>query len=74
MHAEPEIFQIELREVVAIDGIRIEIVFLEAATLLRAALLIFAPEKTHCVESARHNDRSDHIDGKLALQGFNHTG
>src|ERR1700719_1808439 len=73
MHSESEIFQTEFAKVFARDRERVEIVLFEISPKLPSPFLVFSPEKTSREKEQRDNNRSDHIDAKLALEGFNHT-
>src|SRR5205823_43060 len=67
MHAEPEVVEAELREVVAVDGVRIKVVLLEAAAET-AAFFVFSPEKSDAQEEGGGDDGSDHVHGDVAAQ------
>ena len=71
MHAEPEIVQIELAEVFAVNRKRIEVVLLELATVL-ASFLVFPPEKTGGEQDERGDDRRDDINRNVAAESFDH--
>ena len=73
MHPQPEIFQAELAEVFPSDDKRIEVILFEISPKLALTLLVFAPHKANDEEKCRHDDRRDHVDPKLALQGINHN-
>src|SRR5947207_10227992 len=72
MHSQPEIFQAELTEVLPSYGKRIKVVLFEISPKLALPLLVFAPHKADDEEKCRHDDRRNHVDPKLALQGVNH--
>src|SRR4051812_45936306 len=67
MHPEPKVLEAKLGEVVAIDRVRIEIVFLQAATIA-PALLVFSPGKTNGEEKHGGDDRGDDVDRKIAAK------
>jgi len=73
MHPQPEIFQAELAKVFPTDGKRIKVVLFEISPKLALPLLVFAPRKADDEKKCLHDDRRDHVDPKLALQGINHN-
>ena len=72
MHAKPKIVQVELAEVLARDGERIKIVFLQVAAEFAAALLVFSPNETGAKQNSRRNGRSNDVDPKLGLESADH--
>ena len=73
MHPEPKIFQAELAKVLAANGERIEVVFLEVSPEFPAALLVFSPDETGGQKNQRGDDGGDDVDTDLALQSVNHS-
>ena len=67
MHPEAKIFETKFRKVVAIDRVRIKVVFLQPATEA-PALLVFAPEKTDREKERGGDDRSDDVDRQIAAK------
>src|SRR5262245_15273122 len=61
MHSEPEVLEAEFGKIVAIDGVRIKVVFLE---FFSEALpfLVFSPEEAGREQEGRGDDGGDHID------------
>lgn len=55
MHPEPEIVQVKLGEIVAVDGVRVKVVLLEPATEF-SALLVLTPGVTGREENDRRDD------------------
>src|SRR5207247_1732084 len=52
---------------------RIEVVLIEVPPKLAAAFLVFSPGKTCGEKEERDDDRCDHVNAELALQGFDHS-
>ena len=72
MHAQPEVFQTELAEILASDCEWIEVVLFQISTEFLAAFLVFAPQKPCYQKGQRHDDRGDDVDTEFALQSFYH--
>src|SRR6266404_9275754 len=72
MHSQPEIFRTELAKILATDCERIEIVLLKISSKFAPALLVFSPKESGNQKQQRDNNRCDHIDAELALQGIYH--
>src|SRR5207244_7632141 len=73
MHAQPKIFQAELAKVLAANGERIEVVFLEVSPEFPAARLVFSPDETGGQKNQRGDDGGDDVDTDLALQSVHHS-
>ena len=67
MHPEPEIVQVKLGEVVAVDTVRVKVVLLEAATEF-PALLVFAPGVTGREENGRGDDGRDDVQDDIGAE------
>src|SRR5438045_6370256 len=61
MHAEPEILEIELGKIVAVNRKRVEVVLFEIPTIL-ASLLVFPPDKSGDQKDERRDNRRDDVD------------
>src|SRR5438552_6537776 len=73
MHAQSKIFQTELAKIFAGDHERIKIVFFQVSAKLAALYLVLTPEKSCHEKERRHDDRSNDVGAKLALERFDHT-
>jgi len=60
MHPEPEIVQVKLGEIVAVDAVWIKVVLLEATTEF-PALFVLAPGVTGREENGRRDDGRDDV-------------
>src|SRR2546421_11440766 len=70
MHAEPEILEIELGEVVPVDRVRVEVVLLQIPAEA-PPLLVFSPKKSGDEQDNGGDDRRDDVDGNVtALDHF----
>ena len=67
MHPESEVIEIELRKIVAIDRIRIEVVFLQPASKA-APFLVFAPEIADREKESGDNDGSNDVHRQISAQ------
>jgi hypothetical protein len=72
MHAEPEILEIELRKIFAVNRKRVEVVLFNIPTVL-ASFLVFSPDKTDCEQDKRCDDRCDDVDGDIAAKTLEHA-
>src|SRR5207237_8142142 len=67
MHAEPEILEIELGKIVAVNRKRVEVVLFEIPTIL-ASLLVFPPEKSGDQTDVRSDNRRDDGDRDIVAR------
>src|SRR4029077_5591550 len=72
MHPKAEIFETEFPKVLARNGERIKIVLVQIPPKLSTSLFVFSPNETRSQEKRGRDDRSDHVNPNLALQGANH--
>jgi hypothetical protein len=61
MHPEPEVFKAEFRKIVAVNGVGIEVIFLEFFPEV-ASLTVFSEEETKPEQNGGRNDGGNHVD------------
>src|ERR1700704_4206652 len=64
MHAEPEILEAELRQIVAVDRVRVEVVLLQIPAEA-PPLFVFSPEKPGNQQDDGGDNRRDDVDGNV---------